>query len=295
MGYNGREEVKRVEMHERGVLAGSEIFFHTPTLPARERFLTLVCTGHFTCDGNYRVERNTYGSGLVMQVQRGSGYVHAGDTHLELVSGDVVLLDSFLPHAYGTEKGWEILWLHFAGRDARDWIELCAKGAKKCPAGKDAFDAGQLLHSVYGMCAEAKTPPDDVRLHAALTSLVSLFAHREEDSGAMETASRMLSGNLSEEILTRDIARAVHLSESQLNRLFRAHTGLTPHQYRIEARLGYASYLLAATEKSGSEIAQMCGFHDASAFVRAFRSHLGTTPGEYRSGKKDKTKEGNKR
>jgi two-component system response regulator YesN len=58
-------------------------------------------------------------------------------------------------------------------------------------------------------------------------------------------------------------------------------------QYIITYRLKLAKRLLELTEKSVSDIAEECGFTDASYFTKTFRTAFGMTPKDYRNGFKE--------
>jgi len=64
-------------------------------------------------------------------------------------------------------------------------------------------------------------------------------------------------------------------------RLFRKHVGLSPHQYVINYRIQEARQLLK-TDRSITEIAELCGFPDVKSFGRSFRNTLGISPSQFR-------------
>jgi AraC-like DNA-binding protein len=69
-------------------------------------------------------------------------------------------------------------------------------------------------------------------------------------------------------------------------RIFRAATGITPHQYLMRVRLLRAMDLLRDTSQPVTTIAYDAGWSDLSNFNRAFRRDVGCSPGEYRRGDK---------
>lgn len=70
------------------------------------------------------------------------------------------------------------------------------------------------------------------------------------------------------------------LSPFHFLRLFRAVTGVTPHQFLLRCRLRHAARLLAAG-KPVTDAAGESGFGDLSHFVRTFRRAAGVTPGAF--------------
>jgi len=79
-----------------------------------------------------------------------------------------------------------------------------------------------------------------------------------------------------------DVAAMAGLSAYHLLRLFSATIGATPHQYLIRLRLRRAARLLAARERSITDIAADVGFGDLSNFVRSFRRAAGVSPRGFR-------------
>jgi AraC-like DNA-binding protein len=77
------------------------------------------------------------------------------------------------------------------------------------------------------------------------------------------------------------VARLAGITREGFTRRFCRLVGLTPHAYRIVARLNAARRLLASNV-APAEAAADAGFADQSHLGRAFRSHFGTTPNAYR-------------
>lgn len=77
------------------------------------------------------------------------------------------------------------------------------------------------------------------------------------------------------------LARAFSMSREGFTRRFTRATGMTPHAYRLAARLNDARELLGAGLTPASAAAD-AGFADQSHLGRHFRAAFGTTPAGYR-------------
>lgn len=75
----------------------------------------------------------------------------------------------------------------------------------------------------------------------------------------------------------------VHLTESQLQRIFKRSTRMSLSAYVLQLRLGQACHLLVQTDMPVGHIAGDCGFSDAADFARRFKSVRGVTPTAYRA------------
>jgi len=76
------------------------------------------------------------------------------------------------------------------------------------------------------------------------------------------------------------LARRTGVTPFRVIRAFREATGLAPHQYLIQVRVGRARQLLADGAVP-SLAALMTGFTDQSHLTYHFKKHLGITPGNY--------------
>ncbi len=79
-----------------------------------------------------------------------------------------------------------------------------------------------------------------------------------------------------------NIAKRLHVSHRQLDRLFKRYLETSPGQYYRGMRLARAAGLLRQTELSTGEIALGCGFQSSSHLSGHFKSHFGVTPHQYR-------------
>lgn len=82
----------------------------------------------------------------------------------------------------------------------------------------------------------------------------------------------------------KQVAKALHISESYLSHLFSTKIELNFCVYINTLRLNDACTQLSQTDKPITQIAQECGFASLRTFNRAFMRHVGVTPRDYRHG-----------
>ena len=98
-----------------------------------------------------------------------------------------------------------------------------------------------------------------------------------------ETLRRAIAAmerNLEAPLPLAAIAKRASISQRQLERLFKAHTGITAVQYYLEVRLDRARSILMQTELSILEVAVACGFSSREYFARAYRQRFGLLPSQ---------------
>jgi len=85
------------------------------------------------------------------------------------------------------------------------------------------------------------------------------------------------------EPLTLDfLAEEAHMNKYYLSHTFKREYGVSPINYMITRRLEESKYLLAETDLSMSQIAQLLGFSSLSYFSQVFRRTQSVSPMEYR-------------
>jgi AraC-like DNA-binding protein len=78
-----------------------------------------------------------------------------------------------------------------------------------------------------------------------------------------------------------DVARQVEISPFHFIRQFEAVFGVTPHQFRVRARLERAKRLLALGHHSVTEVCMEVGFSSLGSFSALFRRRVGASPSAY--------------
>ena len=74
----------------------------------------------------------------------------------------------------------------------------------------------------------------------------------------------------------------MHINKYYLSHAFRKEFNTSPISYLISRRIQESRFLLAETDHSLSQIAQILGFSSLSYFSQCFRRQEGMSPMEYR-------------
>jgi AraC-like DNA-binding protein len=101
-------------------------------------------------------------------------------------------------------------------------------------------------------------------------------------SDPVDKATGIIGDQFSRPLSVAEIASAVGLSASQLNRRFQAKYKIPPSEYLQRVRVYQASRLLADTSLSIISVALRCGFYDQAHLSRTFRKWMDLSPKDFR-------------
>lgn len=88
--------------------------------------------------------------------------------------------------------------------------------------------------------------------------------------------------NLSKQITLDSLSKISGYSNKYLCNIFKTYTSKTPIDYINYLRIENACMIMTNTDKSITEIAFECGFHDLSYFSKTFKNNKGVPPKEYK-------------
>jgi AraC family transcriptional regulator len=91
-----------------------------------------------------------------------------------------------------------------------------------------------------------------------------------------------IEDNIEADLTLDSLAEESGYSRAHFLRMFRAATGVTPHQYVLDLRLNRAQDCLRKKNVSMIDVALSCGFSSQSHMTSVFRQRLEMTPGEFR-------------
>lgn len=268
------------------VAPDSFYFLHTPGPVAEKMFFYPTVLGRFSYLPGYELSRSRFDSFLFLFVESGKLFLRTEEAENTAGAGDVVLLDCYAPHTYGTKAGCDTLWFHFDGVLARPYfMQLTGQNGPVFHPNRPRFIRTELAE-LLSFFSAAKSVSEDMLSFRVTTLLHALFPEEKQEPLKNESGIRkvtaFIDAHFAEPLSLTELAALSGFSPYHFTRLFQKETGLTPHQYVIESRLSFAKYELSSTDRPVAEIAERSGFIDASAFCLTFKKHEGMTPGAYR-------------
>jgi AraC family transcriptional regulator len=117
-----------------------------------------------------------------------------------------------------------------------------------------------------------------VEYFAAVFIIKKIYRGKEEIS----RGKQYIETHWQEPFDLNETARAACLSKSQFIKLFKKHTGVTPHEYYINYKIGKLKEKLLDTNLSVAQAFAACNMDYNGHSARLFREKVGVSPSEYR-------------
>ncbi|WP_261863336.1 helix-turn-helix domain-containing protein [Psychrobacter sp. JCM 18900] len=132
-----------------------------------------------------------------------------------------------------------------------------------------------------------KIPVYDVKNH--IVAMVGISVDIDEDNerilrkhARLASVDQYVRDNLDQKINIGQLAKLANLSQSQLERTFKAVLNMSPIQFVQKMRLEHAIRLLANHKLTVTQVSLNCGYGDHSAFSRQFKQFTGMSPVNFR-------------
>jgi AraC-like DNA-binding protein len=93
---------------------------------------------------------------------------------------------------------------------------------------------------------------------------------------------KFIKENLHNQISLRQVSEIACMTEQSFCRFFRNRTKKSFSQYLLDQRISYACTLLIQSDKSISEISDLCGYKSSSHFCKVFKDQINQSPYQYK-------------
>lgn len=267
-------------MDAKSVSASNGLALETPRLlsDVEDTDLLIVCAGFDP--QNY--ESSALFANLRRLARRGAD-VGGQDTgcHLLAAAG---LLDG-----YRAAIHWENLngfIENFPRVKAADEIFEVDRNRFSCSGGLSGLD--MMLHLIQSQHGSdlARAVSDELiysqRRQSDHPQRLSVEARFGINNSKLVTAIKVMQRTLEEPMPIAQLAREVHVSERELERLFQKYLAATPAAFYRDLRLQKSRLLLRQTSRNVTGIAMSCGFSSVSHFSRCYQAKYGLSPSKDR-------------
>lgn len=272
--------------YERGVSPVSELFESTPSKRAKNTLFYLQRAGYFHCSIQYAVSREYYPSFLLAVILSGSLEVHTENKTVLVPAGNTVFVNCHYLHSYRAVEPLEYIWIHFSGANTeafyQEILKINSKMLFRTEQHRILYRVQQIIKQLR-LGGRIQETAMSRHLHDLLCDLLYAITEQETEAPLIALAQRYIANNLNKTLSVDDMAKYCCVSPSHFTRLFRRHTGQSPHEYLINSRINKAKLLLKETQMSISEIAEAVGYKYDTSFTSAFRKKVGLSPLRFRN------------
>jgi AraC-like DNA-binding protein len=209
-------------------------------------------------------------------------------------AGAIALINPGEPHtgAAATPDGWRYRMLYpEVGLLQRAASELSGRRRDVPFFAEPVMSDPALAKKLLGLHAMIETSTDPLERESQMLGVFAMLVERHADTLHLAATIKAepisvrrvrtyLEEHASEPITLAELAALSSTSAYHLLRTFHAATGLPPHAYLTQIRIGRAKHLLAQGY-TPTEVATLVGFYDQSHLTRHFKRTVGVPPAQY--------------
>ncbi len=144
----------------------------------------------------------------------------------------------------------------------------------------------EMKNTGYEDICQAYTEILIIRLMRNIAIAAQTAPHTISGNRQCAAVKRYIDQHFKESLTLEQLAEEGHMNKYYLAHVFKREYGVSPINYMISRRVEESRYLLAETDLSLSQIAQILGFSSLSYFSQVFRKTQGVSPAEFRKSSK---------
>ena len=215
-------------------------------------------------------------------VLSGKGEIVINGKKMPLKAGDTFVLNNAHEHNFRSDKKdpLEKVWISLKS----DYIDKMAE-CFKVTSGVYNVNLEKNFLAILNVARAETTPQNKFftiadNLHEIITT-ISKSILTTTDSVFNAIKNELLSSVYTKRSLD-EIAQKLFMSRSNLIRIFKKQTGITPYAFLLNEKLSVASTLLSSTDMTVKAVADLLCFTDEHYFSFLFKEKTGKTPTEFR-------------
>lgn len=232
--------------------------------------------------------RHAHGSHVVGVVDRGARVVEQDGVATTVAPGGLFAVAAGCGHRCGTGDGGPHSYRVLCLAPARLVRALSAANARRAAFATPLLDDPAAARALAAFFALLPAVPHTLALREAVLRVLCqrLARHTTVDDAPhaqrhdVRRALERIDADPAAPHRLADLAALACLSPHHFQRVFLAHTGVSPREMVQDRRIRRARALLERGV-SPAAAAQTCGFADQAQFTKAFKSLMGVPPGRY--------------
>ena len=221
----------------------------------------------------------------IIALYRGRVSLTVGGTDYSMTEGDILIVFPNTVHSYTSEEGVDVGKFIFSPDTLPELRDTLKASSPRKPIVSNVPELITLSREIlltYEKSSLAVKKAYLLLLAGKLLEKCEPEERKDFDGDTLNAILNYCQQNYRSVLRQRDVAAALHISESYVSHVFSAKMDMNFCQYLNVLRINEARRLLTEGNESITEIAFECGFSSPRSFNRAFSEQIGTTPREYR-------------
>ncbi len=235
-------------------------------------------------DPTYHIDRAVgHRVNVFEYVEEGEGEILVDGVWKKVRAGDVYFLRAGEEHHYRADpkNPWKKRWINYTAEYISDFLDAYGvrTGIYPCADARKYFDLAFETAKFGGAYAESgRTVADCVHKIIARCAATRVPVQRSDEHSIREE----LNASLYKKLDLDELADKMHVSKSNLIRVFKKRYGVTPYEYLLSAKIEAAKILLITTALPVKEIANRLCISDEHYFSTLFLKRVGVRPRVFR-------------
>lgn len=231
---------------------------------------------------DYSVTRMSYNINLFEYVVSGSGEVMINGEWRKASAGDLYILPQGIEHNYRSarEDPWEKLWINYSADYIPAFLNSygVGNGIYRAESARVYFEELIELTKASAVTENSAFLIAD-RIHKIIRAAAMANSTEAQDEYGMR---RLISGYVYKKLNLDELAAELHMSKTNVIRVFKRLWGQTPYDYLLCEKIRNAKILLTETKLPIREIADKLAISDEHYFSTVFYKKVGIRPSQYR-------------
>ena len=231
---------------------------------------------------SYKILRKDSSEHIFEYVLEGKGEIVINGKKFPLVKGDTFFLDKYTAHDYHSDKNEPLkkIWVTFKS----DYLDQMLS-AYKITSGVYNVNTEKDFLTIYNISRAQITPQNKFftiadALHQIITAISKKILLSSDDT--ISSIKNELLYSVYNKRSLDEIASKLFMSRSNLIRIFKKHTGITPYAFLLNEKLSVAQTILSSTDMTVKAVSDLLQFSDEHYFSYLFKQKIGKSPTEYR-------------
>ena len=235
---------------------------------------------------DYHIERAQKSPVTVFEyVVEGEGKIFLNGKWETARAGDVYILRSHEGHRYrsDSQNPWKKIWINYVSDYTSPMLDAyrLKSGIYRAGSARVYFEELLSLSESGAQSSETYYAIADT-VHRIIHAIASTRDKIDSDEYKIKEA---LNGAVYERLNLDTLSEQLHLSKSNLIRVFKKNYGVTPYEYLLSLKISAAKLLLKDTKMTVREIADRLCISDEHYFSSLFLKKVGMRPRDYRNKK----------